>query len=177
MQRMQFIRITQEIGNFRLIQRLYVIVLLPIWRGKNERSQIDQKVHNALLLWGLSFIILDIYKCSKVLSYPKIICCKLSQKLLNTNIKTKFAKKHIWYSRPNIQSLSLWSIMKITLQQNYCDVIFNYRKENKLFSFYCCSLRNLKNRNRKLPQKVIRQIGKTFWLKWFKFRLSEKHQN
>lgn len=100
-------------------------------------------IYNALLLWGLSFVFLDIYKCPKTVLYPKIICCKVSQKLLNTDIKTPNSlKSKSDNSRPNIQSFKSlkWRIMKITPQQNYCDVLFNHRRIYFNFTVVPCEV-------------------------------------
>lgn len=81
------------------------------WGGeRNQCSQTDQKLYNALLLWGLSFIIPDIYKCPQIVSYSKIICCKTSQKLLNTDINTLNLLKSTSDTQDLTRKvLSLWS--------------------------------------------------------------------
>lgn len=89
-----------------------MVVFLLVWRGvgRNQHSQIDQKLYNALLSWGLSFIILDKYKCPKIVPYTKIICCKVSQKFLNTDIKTPNSLKSTSDTQDlTSKVLSLWS--------------------------------------------------------------------
>lgn len=57
----------------------------------DQHSQVHQKLYSALLLWGLNFIILYLYKykeCIILKMFSNNQSSKISQKLRNTDIKT-----------------------------------------------------------------------------------------